>query len=197
MTEISVFLLAVSWGYCLLEAALNFLPCGLLHKLSHREFLVVQWLGRGVFTAGARVRSLVWELRSHKPPSHNMAASFFQASNGEWISLVCASRAEPYVYHCNSNHICHILLVTSKSKFPPTPRACPPQLAMWLIESPLCTRNYTRHFSLIISFNPQIILRDEYYESCFTYLEIEVKRNWFWLVQGLPPIHDKSGIQTR
>ena len=31
--------------------------------------LAVQWLGLSALTAGARVQSLVWELRSHKPHS--------------------------------------------------------------------------------------------------------------------------------
>ena len=31
-----------------------------------RNSLVVQWLGLGAFTFGARVRSLVGELRTHK-----------------------------------------------------------------------------------------------------------------------------------
>ena len=34
-------------------------------KKKRRDSLVVQWLGLGAFTAGARVRSLVGELKSH------------------------------------------------------------------------------------------------------------------------------------
>ena len=39
-------------------------------KIRNKEnSLVVQWLGLGPFTARAHVRSLVQELRSHKPSS--------------------------------------------------------------------------------------------------------------------------------
>ena len=36
-------------------------------KILLGNFLEVQWLGLGAFTARAGVQSLVWELRSHKP----------------------------------------------------------------------------------------------------------------------------------
>lgn len=38
-----------------------------MRKISHRGFLVVQWLGLGVFTAVAQIQPLVGELRFRKP----------------------------------------------------------------------------------------------------------------------------------
>lgn len=38
-----------------------------IRKIFHWGFLVVQWLGLGVFTAMAQIQPLVGELRFHKP----------------------------------------------------------------------------------------------------------------------------------
>lgn len=116
-----------------------------------------------------------------------MAAWFLQASSRKWILLECASRPEPYLYNCNSNHIDRIPLVMRKSNVLPVTRQGMTTGAtlgpvihdqLWLTENLLCTGHYARHFPLVISLSPQTILWNEYHESYFVDLQIETQRNW-------------------